>query len=126
MTTYTDLDLIFDIHPVKKDLSLLTDTQAIIAAFKHLVLTNHYEIPFHPEIGSNIRSLLFENITPLTISYIKREITNVAKNFDPRITINNINISADTDKNFYSISIEFSTNIKSAPINIEFKLNRLR
>jgi len=59
---YSDLDLNFTIHPVKKDINRHVGDMAVINSIKNLVLTNHYERPFQPDIGSNIRRLLFENM----------------------------------------------------------------
>jgi phage baseplate assembly protein W len=61
--SFSDLDLNFNIHPIKKDINLHKGEMAIINSIKNLVLTNHYERPFRPEIGSNVRRLLFENET---------------------------------------------------------------
>jgi phage baseplate assembly protein W len=72
--SFKDLDLNFTIHPVKKDINTHKNEYAIINAVKNLVLTNHYERPFQPEIGSNIRRLLFENVDTVTASQIEREI----------------------------------------------------
>ena len=62
---YSDLDLNFTIHPVKKDINRNLGERAVINSVKNLILTNHYERPFQPNIGSNIRRLLFENLEPL-------------------------------------------------------------
>ena len=58
-TGFKDLDLSLQIHPVKKDVNTHKNEYAIINSIKNLILTNHYEKFFHPEIGSNIRRLLF-------------------------------------------------------------------
>jgi hypothetical protein len=65
--TFTDLDLNFLAHPVTKDVTAKTDEQAVKASIRNLILTSNYEKPFHPEIGSPIKSLLFEPATPLTL-----------------------------------------------------------
>ena len=103
----TDLDLHFNIHPIKKDLSLSTGTQAIIRSVKSLVLTNFYEVPFHPEIGSNIRALLFEPVSILTSNYIDKEIRNVIRNFEPRVKVLAVDITIPTDENSYIITAAF-------------------
>ena len=59
---YKDLDMTMAIHPIKKDLNRLIGEYAIINSVKNLLLTGHYERPFQPEIGSNVRRLLFENL----------------------------------------------------------------
>ena len=59
---YSDLDLDFTRNPVTSDVVKLTDVEAVKRSVKNLIQTNHYERPFHPEIGSDVRALLFENI----------------------------------------------------------------
>ena len=66
MRQYRDLDLFFGRKPVSKDINVITDVANIKRAVRNLVLTNVYEKPFHPEISSGIRGMLFENMTPLT------------------------------------------------------------
>ena len=61
---YQDLDLDFQINSATKDIQKLTDVESVKRAVRNLINTNHYERPFHPEIGSNLRAMLFENITP--------------------------------------------------------------
>ncbi|SVE36229.1 uncharacterized protein METZ01_LOCUS489083, partial [marine metagenome] len=56
---YSDLDLFFAAKGVSKDISKVTDIQAVKRSVRNLVLTNHYEKPFHPEIGSGVRDMLF-------------------------------------------------------------------
>ena len=57
---YRDLDLNFKIHPIRKDINKHTAEMAVINSIKNLVLTQHYEVPFQPEIGCNSSTLLFE------------------------------------------------------------------
>ena len=70
--SFKDLDLNFTIHPIRKDINTHKNEYAIINSVKNLVLTNHYERPFQPEIGSNIRRLLFENVDAITAAQIER------------------------------------------------------
>lgn len=123
---YTDLDLNFTIHPVRKDINKNVDAMAVINSIKNLVLTNHYEIPFRPEIGSNINKLLFENMDNITASAIEREISQVIQNFEPRATISKVNVSPDFDNNSYSVGMEFYIINRTEPITINFFLERTR
>jgi phage baseplate assembly protein W len=95
--TYSDLDLNFTIHPVKKDINRVTGDMAVISSIKNLILTNHYERPFQPNIGSNIRRLLFENMDNITASSIENEIRQTVLNYEPRANITRINAIADFD-----------------------------
>ena len=63
---YKDLDLDFGRNVVTNDVNKLTDVEAVKRSVRNLINTNHFERPFHPELGGNVRALLFEPMTPLT------------------------------------------------------------
>jgi len=123
---YSDIDLTFTMHPVKKDIVLSIDDQAIARAVRNLILTNHYERPFHPEIGSNVRKMLFEPISPLTANYLQREIEDTIRNFEPRVRLQQVVVQTEPDSNAYSAIISFFINNNTAPTTINFVLQRLR
>ena len=109
---FRDLDLSFNIHPVKKDINKHVGVKAVINSIKNLVLTNHYEKPFQPEIGSNVRKLLFEHLDPITAIALQREIYQVIKNYEPRAISNSeediqVIVKPDYDKNAFSVEIYF-------------------
>ena len=123
---YSDLDLTFTMHPVKKDIVLSVDDQAVIRSVRNLILTNHHERPFHPEIGSNVRRMLFEPISPLTANHLQREIEDTIKNFEPRVKLQQVVVQTQPDANFYSAIISFFINNNTAPTTVNFVLQRLR
>ena len=123
---FKDLDLNFSIHPVRKDINKNLNEMAVINAVKNLVLTNHFEKPFHPEIGSNIQKLLFENMDKITASAIEREISDVINNYEPRVSLYSVNVSPDFDKNSFSVEMNFSIINMTEPITIQFFLQRER
>ena len=124
--TFRDLDLNFTIHPIRKDINTHKNEYAIINSVKNLVLTNHYERPFQPEIGSNIRRLLFENVDAITAAQIEREITETVENFEPRVQVSKVTASADPDNNGYKVTLEFFVINNANPITINFFLERIR
>jgi hypothetical protein len=124
--TFRDLDLNFTIHPVRKDINVYKNEFAIINSIKNLVLTNHYDRPFQPEIGSNIRRLLFEQVDSVTAAQIEREITEVIGNFEPRAQVSRVNAIPSPDENLYKIRLEFFIINSSEPITINFFLERIR
>lgn len=123
---YKDLDLNFNIHPVKKDINKHTDELAVINSVKNLLLTNHYERPFRPEIGSNINKLLFDNIDSITVSALRREIEQVITNFEPRVSMSLIEVTPDYEDNRFRVNMEFFIVNRTEPVTIEFFLNRER
>jgi phage baseplate assembly protein W len=124
--TFRDLDLNFTIHPVRKDINVYKNEFAIINSIKNLVLTNHYERPFQPEIGSNIRRMLFEQVDSITAAQIEREITEVIGNFEPRAQVSKVDAIPSPDENLYKIRLEFFIINSSEPITINFFLERIR
>lgn len=123
---YKDLDLNFTIHPVKKDINKNVGDMAVINSVKNLILTSHYEKPFHPEIGSNVQKLLFENMDNITAAALEREIKQTITNFEPRVRISQIKISPDFDNNSYAVGLEFYIINRTEPITIQFFLQRVR
>ena len=123
---YRDLDLNFIKHPVTLDLSTKTDGEAIKRSLRNLVLTNIYEKPFHPEISSDVRDLLFEPATPLTAIRLKKAITEVIENFEPRIDLLEVSIWDDIDNNAFNVTIIFRVQNVDRSDTITFELERLR
>jgi phage baseplate assembly protein W len=123
---YKDLDLRFTAHPVRKDVTKHVDEMAVVNSVKNLILTNHYERPFQPEIGSNIQRLLFENMDNITASSIQREIAQTISNYEPRVIVETIQVSPDFDNNSYNIGMRFYIVNRTEPISIQFFLQRTR
>ena len=123
---YSDLDLNFTIHPVKKDINRWVGERAVINSIKNLILTNHYEKPFNPDVGSNVRALLFENLDIITASTLEREITQTLGTYEPRAKILGITVVPDYDNNAFSVSMQFYITNRNETISIQFQLERTR
>lgn len=123
---YSDLDLNFIVHPVKKDINKLTGVQAVINSVKNLLLTGHYEKPFHPEIGSNIRKMLFEPMDAIVASNLQKEIEQTLENYEPRVRVSQIVVFPDYDNNGFKVDLEFYVLNRTEPITISFFLSRIR
>jgi len=124
--TFTDLDLNFLAHPVTKDVTTKVDEQAIKASVRNLILTSNYEKPFHPEIGSPIKSLLFEPATPLLPILIQRAIHQTIDNFEPRVQLTDVIANLSPDSNSIYVTIEFVIVNTTRPITIDLILYRTR
>ena len=124
---YKDLNLNFGRHPVTKQVQILTDAAAVKRSVRNLVQIGQYEKPFHPEIASNVRNVLFENMTPFTANMLQRHITDVITNFEPRALLTSVEVIPRFDENQYEVTVEFY--IQNAPaelIDLSFTLERLR
>ena len=124
---YKDLDLFFAFKSSTKDINKVTDILAVKRSVRNLILTNNYEKPFHPEIGSGIRGLLFEPLTPITAAVLSRKVEDVIENFEPRARLIGVRAYPNLDKNAYEITIEFYVvNAPTELVNMDMLLERVR
>lgn len=123
---FKDLDMNFTIHPIRKDVNKLVAERAVINSIKNIVLTAHYEKPFNPDFGSNIRRLLFENLDNLTASAIEREIEETVRNYEPRVNLLETTARADFENNGFKIEMKFMIINQTQPLSITFFLERIR
>tara|TARA_Y100000114_G_scaffold69435_1_gene63575 strand:+ start:212 stop:637 length:426 start_codon:yes stop_codon:yes gene_type:complete len=123
---YSDLNLNFNKNPATKDIAKLKDVEAVKRSVRNLILTNRFERPFHPEIGSDIRALLFENMTPTIQTLLTDRIKDVLDTYEPRAVLNDVIVSGDMDLNQYGVTIKFYVReVPGIQIVTEF-LQRLR
>jgi phage baseplate assembly protein W len=123
---FSDLDLDFIAHPVSRDVSRKYDENAIKQSVKNLIMTNHYERPFHPEIGSQITGLLFENWSPMIQSVIRQSIINTITNFEPRVVLLDVQVYSKPDEHSIDVTIIFKIINTDTPLSIDITLERTR
>mgnify|MGYP004450771929 FL=1 len=123
---YKDLDLFFS-RKSDNDLNKVTDVEAIKRSVRNLILHNTFEKPFHPEIGGNVRGLLFENMTPMTSNVIARKIQDTIENHEPRARLVGVQAIPDVDLNGYQVSVYFYiVNAPTELVQLDSFLERLR
>jgi phage baseplate assembly protein W len=123
---FSDFALSFQPHPVTGDVVMLVGINSVVQSVMNLVQINHFEVPFHPEIGGNVRKLLFENIDPVTANLLSEEIKNVIANFEPRAQVINVLVEENIDSNGYNVTIQFYVVNNVSPISVSVFLERLR
>lgn len=123
---YKDLDLDFGRNVVTNDVNKLTNVEAVKRSVRNLINTSHFERPFHPEIGSDVRALLFENMTPLTALNLQRKVQEVLVNFEPRIRLVQIYATPDYDGNSYQLTVYFYIVGTNELVTVQTFLERLR
>ena len=123
---FKDLDLDFQQNTATKDIQKMLDVESVKRSVKNLINLNHYEKPFHPEIGSNLRGMLFENISPQMTHFIGKQIELLIKNYEPRCKLVEVKNKPNLERNGYSVSISFYVVNHSQPVQVETFLERLR
>lgn len=117
----TDFDLVN-----YRDLQLTENEQDVLQSVHNLIQTNFGERLYNPNFGCDIRSLLFENITPHTETLAREKIKTAIENFEPRAKIMEIITEGAPDENAMYVSITISVINKQEPITLEFVLTRIR
>ena len=123
---FKDLNLDFQQNTATKDIQKITDVESVKRSVRNLISTNHYEKPFHPEIGSNLRAMLFELMTPQMNHVITKQIESLIKNYEPRCNLTQVHTQPMFDRNGYSVQISFMVNNFQDPVTVESFLERLR
>lgn len=123
---YTDLDLDFLAHPTTSDVVKKVGDEAIKRSVRNLVLTNFYERPFQSFIGSNVRELLFENVTLFTASLIKDAITSTINNFERRVSLQDVIVTPDPDNNGFNVQLQYVILNRQLPVITSMFLERVR
>jgi hypothetical protein len=124
--TFSDLDLNFTMHPVTHDVARKYDEEAIKQSVKNLVLTQNYERPFHSDVGSQIRGLLFEPATPMLNVMLKRAISDTIINFEPRVKLKDVVVNMSPDNNAVDVAIYFTIINTTRPLQVNLILTRTR
>ena len=126
---YKDLSLFFTPNPVSGDVTMVTDVQDIKRSVRNLVMTNRFEKPFHPEIASHVRDLLFERFTPITFNLLRNRIETVLANYEPRVSVTDVEID-DTgeaiDGNELNVRIFFTLRNDPQIQSVDILLERVR
>jgi len=123
---HRDLDLSLKIHPIRKDIIPLKDDAAVKNAVRNLLISNFYERPFQSDLGANLRGLLFEPAGMLTNIQIRDSIRFCIEKYEPRVSVDSIDITDVVDENRYIIEVFFTIKEFSTQESVEIVLRRLR
>lgn len=124
--TFTDFDLNFTAHPVTGDIARKSDEAAIKQSVSNLVQTQNFERPFHSEVGSQVRSLLFEPATPMTAVLLQRSIEDVINSYEPRVDLQSVDINYSPDNYSVNVTVTYRIINTETPQQIDLILQRTR
>lgn len=123
---YSDLNLLFTVNPSTLDITKKQDEEAIKASVRNLIQTKNFERPFHPEIGSQIFSLLFENFTPVIAQVMKKTIFDIIEKFEPRVSVTDVKIQEGSDSNELNVDVVFLINSSDQVVTLKTLIKRVR
>tara|TARA_B100001093_G_C26703348_1_gene960086 strand:- start:317 stop:718 length:402 start_codon:yes stop_codon:yes gene_type:complete len=123
---FSDLRSDLAVNPANDDVILSVNEKAIETSIINLLQTNFYERPFQPEIGSNIRSLLFELATPQMQYNLKEAVLETIENFEPRCQILDVLVESNEDEHSLKVYITFQAINAERPVTFDLVLNRVR
>lgn len=111
-----------DLFPnlVNGDVSRKIDEESIKESIKNLILTDTGERLFQPNIGCDVRRLLFENFSPQTKFAIENSIRTTITQYEPRCILIAVNATANQDNNKFFVTILF--NVINIPEEVELVL----
>ena len=105
--SFKDISLSFNMHPVTKDISVLKDANAIKRSVRNLVQTIPRERFFNPNLGSDVRSSLFDFVDFGTASVIQQQIETTIDNYEPRVDNLEVEVFPRPDSNEFEVNIYF-------------------
>ena len=105
--SFKDLSFNFTKNPITNDIVVLKNEEAIKQSVKNLILTKINERPFRPFLGTNTTSYLFDLGPDIAANSLIEEIEKVLKTYEPRITLERIDVDAGEDSNEFEVLIEY-------------------
>lgn len=123
---YSDFFTDFNKHPIKNTLLKKTNSDAVKQSIRNLLLTDKGERLFQPNLGGNIRAMLFENITPQTFITMEDHIRDVLVAHEPRAEVIDVVISDTSDEHEVQIKIVFRIINIQEPITLTVLLEKIR
>ncbi len=112
---FKDISLSFKRHPVTNDILTLKNEDAIKRSVQNLVRIIRGEVFFNELLGTQISGSLFELANSDFIDPMKTEIETVIKNFEPRVTLKDVDFKSYPDQNALDVTIKYDIIGLSAP-----------
>lgn len=129
-TIYSDLDITFRRHAITGDILKKTNTEDIKQSLALLLNTRFYDRCWHPEIGSYLPKMMFNQDDSYIKDIMRDQITNLITNYEPRITLENIWIGhasqEDVSNGKVTIRIDYYINVLNHRDTYIYTITRLR
>ena len=124
--SYKDLSFDFTANPQTGDVATVKDAVSVKRGIKNILLTAPFERLFQPEVGSGIKNILFEPMTPLTEQRLSDACADAIEAWEKRASVINIAVISEEEYNRYRVAIKFSINNSLITEQVDVFLNRER
>ena len=124
--SYADLSFDFTANPQTGDVATVKDAVSVKRGIKNILLTAPFERLFQPEVGSGIKNMLFEPMTPLTEQRLSDACRDAIEAWEKRASVIDIAVISDEEYNRYRVAIKFSINNSLETEQVDVFLNRER
>ncbi|MBT4994851.1 MAG: hypothetical protein HOM88_00090 [Hellea sp.] len=126
ISLYQDFKKDLELSPISSDITLNKDDEAVKESIRNLILTDRGERLMQPNLGGNIRAMLFENLTPATVRLMEEQVRSTVELYEPRAELIDVTVSANLDSNEVAITIEFYVTNDEQPVSLSVFLERTR
>ena len=124
---FKDISLSFQVNPLNYDLIAIKNETAIARSIRNLVLTQPGERFFNQNLGSKVNRSLFDNIDEISASFIKDEIENTIKNYEPRVSLIDVVVTPNFDDYEFSVTVSYYiVGVDVLPQQLSFALQPTR
>ena len=124
--SYADLSFDFTANPQTGDVATVKDAVSVKRGIKNILLTAPFERLFQPEVGSGIKNILFEPMTPLTEQRLSDACRDAIDAWEKRASVIDITVISEEEYNRYRVAIKFSINNSLITEEVDVFLNRER
>tara|TARA_Y100000593_G_C4208408_1_gene285505 strand:- start:88 stop:489 length:402 start_codon:yes stop_codon:yes gene_type:complete len=124
---FKDLSMTFQSNPLNNDLIGIKNENAIARSVKNIIFTEPGEKFFNEDFGSRVTKLLFENVDDIVASELKDEIVDSLVNYEPRISLIDVDVTPDYENNSFDAVITYEiVGADVPPQELEFALQPTR
>ena len=106
--SYKDLSFTFKINPLRKDLNILKDENAIKRSLLNLFSYRKGEKFFNSSFGSGIPDLLFEPFDFATAGLLKNEVSLLISKYEPRVNLLEVIVDLNEAEYTYDVQIVYT------------------
>lgn len=126
ISIYSDFKKDLEASPLSRDLTLLKDEDAVKESIRNLLLTDRGERLMQPNLGGNLKAMLFENITPAVLTLIEDQVRTTINLHEPRAELIDVIVSSNIDDNVVRVHVQFYIQNNQQPISVDVFLERTR